>query len=566
MKEEAVVADTYILGISCFMHDSSACILKNGVVIAFAEEERFNREKHTRKFPEHAIDYCLAEAGIGMDRVAYAGFFWKPWKGMLRRLFNLLRSYGYSYHRIGLYWRNFIAMLLVPRTLRIRYGYKGKFIFVSHHKAHISAAYYYSPFKDAAILSIDGTGEYETVVCAAIENGMQKVISRSLYPNSLGLFYGSVTELLGFRINCDEGKVMGLSSYGKPAFYDSLKKLIRVSSKGVISVDRKHYNFDTKEPLSGWENLNGTGLKRGCLEPIKQAHEDLAASVQKVFEDTLLELIKYMRGRTASDNLCLNGGVFLNCVANSRIVRESGFKNIYIFPIPNDAGTAIGAACHIYFEVLKKKNRCLLENICLGPKYSGLSIENVLKKYGLKYEKTADIVKRTAALLAANKVVGWFQGAMEGGPRALGNRSILASPISENMKDTLNNKVKHREPFRPFAPAVLFERKDECFEMEGIESPYMLFALPVKEGQKERMPAIVHVDGTARIQTVRQKDNPQFYSLIKEFNGLTGLPVILNTSFNVKGEPIVCSPEDAVKCYLSTNIDVLCLGEYLIEK
>jgi carbamoyltransferase len=367
-------------------------------------------------------------------------------------------------------------------------------------------------------------------------------------------------------MNSDEGKIMGLSSYGKPVYGDVLKKMISVDDNGVLKVNSKYFNFNTNAPLFYWRLVQGIDRKRKPDEPVNETHKNLAASVQKVFEDTLLDLIKHIRRNTSTKNLCLNGGVFLNCVANSRIIKESGFENIFIFPVPNDAGTSIGAAYQIYHKLSKNNNKHVLRHIYLGPEYSDESIEKILVKYKLKYSKSSDISKKAAVYLAENKIIGWFQGAMEGGPRALGNRSILASPINPDMKDIVNSKVKHREPFRPFAPAVLFENKDDFFEMEGLESPYMLFALPVKEEFKSKIPAVVHVDGTARVQTVKHNDNPGFYTLIKEFALITGVPVVLNTSFNVRGVPIVCSPEDAVKCYLSTNIDVLCLGNYVIEK
>ncbi|MCB4792569.1 MAG: carbamoyl transferase [Elusimicrobia bacterium] len=565
MKKVERSDEIYILGISSFMHDSSACLIKNGKIVAFAEEERFNREKHTDKFPEHAIKYCLSEAGINFEQVAYIGFFWKPWKGIVQRIWNLIKSYNFNDSRFGLYASYFLAMLSIPLKLRWKYGFKGKFFFITHHETHMTAAYYLSRYDDTAILSVDGTGEIDTVVSAVVEQNDYKVLSRSTFPDSLGRFYGAITEFLGFRMNADEGKVMGLSSYGEPAFYDTLKKLISVNKDGVLKVNTEHVNFNATNPLS-WEFMQDLNCKRNQDELINKAHENLAASVQKVFEETLLDLMKHIRKNTSTNNLCLNGGVFLNCTANSRIIKESGFKNIFIFPIPNDAGTSIGAAYYIYHKILKNKDRHSLEHVYLGPKYSDDSIEKMLVQYKLKYLKTSDQSKKIAGYLAANKIVGWFQGAMEGGPRALGNRSILTSPINGNMKDILNDRVKHREFFRPFAPAVLYERKDDYFKMEGIDSPYMLFALPVKEEYKSRIPAVVHVDGTARVQTVKYEDNPLFYSLIKEFAAITGVHVILNTSFNVKGEPIVCSPEDAIKCYLSTNIDVLCLGTYIIEK
>ncbi|MFH1380064.1 MAG: carbamoyltransferase [bacterium] len=566
MKKTGQSSETYILGISCFMHDSSACLIKNGEIVAFAEEERFNREKHTKIFPEYSIEYCLSEAGIDIKQVEYVGFFWKPWKGIFQRIWKLFKSYDFNDSRFGIYARNYFAMMLVPLALRRKYGFRGKFRFISHHETHITAAYYLSPFNDTAILSIDGTGENDTVVSGIIENNNYRTLSKSTFPDSLGYFYGAITEFLGFKMNADEGRVMGLSSYGKPVFSDALKALISVDKHGILKVDTRFFNFNTTKPLFHWKHKEGVECKRDPNESINNAHENLASSAQKVFEDTLLDIIKYIRKETSTKNLCLNGGVFLNCVANSRIVKESGFENIFIFPIPNDAGTSIGAAYHIHHGILKSKDRHILKHIYLGPKYSDDSIEKILIKYKLKYQKAGDASKKVAGYLADNKIVGWFQGAMEGGPRALGNRSILASPINGNMKDVLNAKVKHRESFRPFAPAVLFERRDDYFEMEGMESPYMLFALPVKEECKSRIPAVVHVDGTARIQTVKYSDNPLFYSLIKEFSEITGVPVVLNTSFNVKGEPIVCSPEDAVKCYMSTNIDVLCIGGYIIEK
>jgi len=548
------------------MHDSSACLLKNGEIIAFAEEERFNREKHTGKFPENAVKYCLKKADIDIKQVAYVGFFWNPWKGIIKRILNLIVSFDFDNSRIGDYASNFYSMLTIPYKLRFKYGFRGRFCFISHHEAHIAAAYFLSPFKDAAVVSIDGTGEIDTVLCKNINGNSYKTLSRSTFPNSLGFFYGAMVEFLGFKMHSDEGKVMGLASYGETIYYDIFKKLISVNDDGVLKVDAKYLNFNKKDPLFNNKLAQSIGSKRDPSDLINERHENIASSAQKVFEHILLDILKYIRSKTSTDNICLNGGIFLNCSANGRVAAESGFKNIFIFPIANDAGTSIGAAYYVHHRILKIKERYELKHISFGPAYSDSDIETALNENRVKYSKPAELHKTTAAYLADNKIIGWFQGAMEAGPRALGNRSILASPLNATMKDTLNEKVKHRESFRPFAPAVLFERKDEYFEMEGKESPYMLYSFKVKEESKHKIPAVIHVDGTARVQTVKYDNNPLLYSLIKEFDKITGVPVIINTSFNVQGEPIVCSPEDAIRCFLNTKIDVLCIGSYVVEK
>ena len=557
----------FILGLNGYMHDASASLIHNGQLVAFAEEERFIREKHTSKFPYKAIEFCLKKAGITINEVEHIGFFWKPWKGIINRIWLFIQDLQphkiFSNNRRNKIFKN---MLKKKKKIRKEYGYRNQFHFIEHHLAHCASSFLISPFENSAILTIDANGELATTLIAlGIGNEIYK-LKEIWYPNSLGLLYASVTEYLGFRENNGEGKVMGLSAYGKPIYYDKFKKIVRFNSHGEFYVDMDYFDIHlTKEKYVRENFIELFGPPRMREGPLTQRHADIAASLQKVLEEAVIKLVKYAKEITKQKNLSMAGGVVLNSVMNGKIKSMDIFENIFFQPASNDAGTSLGCAFYIWNVLLGQKRKFVFEHPYWGPEYSEIEILNAIKKYNLNYTYYENIEKITAELLSKGYIIGWFQGRMEVGPRALGNRSILADPRKAEMKDILNLKVKHRESFRPFAPSVLEEYASEFFNIKGCD-PYMITVWEVKEEKRKLVPAITHVDGTARVQTVSKKTNPKYWKLIDYFSKITGIPVILNTSFNVRGEPIVCSPEDAINCFLKTQMDYLILGNYLIDK
>jgi carbamoyltransferase len=560
----------YILGLNCYMHDASASLVRDGQIVAFAEEERFNRRKHCGDFPIQAIRYCLKEAGIEADQLDEVGFYWIPWKGTLRRLIQSMnafpRNISQSTHRLDIF-RN---MMNVKQELRRQIGYRGRFTFVNHHLAHMAGAYHLSGFDEAAILIIDANGEVATTSFGLGQQGRLQVIRAVNYPHSLGILYLCVTEYLGFKESSGEGKVMGLAAYGQPTYYEAFRNILRLGVDGQFFLDMSYFDVHlSKKNYITEKFLNIFGPRRLPESPIEPRHMDIAASLQKITEETGLYLARAIHRLTGQKNLCLAGGVALNSVMNGLIEREGPFERVFILPPANDAGTSLGAALELYARSgrepsIQSHYRTGLGHCSFGPAWSDEAIEADLRAVGLNYERPDRLERLVAQAIAAGQIIGWFQGRMEGGPRALGNRSILADPRDPTMKDILNQRVKHRESFRPFAPAVLLEKCPEYF-LDGRESPFMLKVYPVQPVAREKIPAVVHVDGTARVQTVSPANNARLYRLIQEFNALTGVPVILNTSFNVRGEPIVMSPRDAIECFRQTGIDILVLGDFLVR-
>jgi carbamoyltransferase len=543
-------------------------------ILSFVEEERFNRQKHTGAFPEMALRYAMSQHGLDLSDVQEVAFFMKPWQLVARRTARALRYLPrsliqFTTYRPGNAMKIFgLGPHLRSNSVPSRRFPRFRLRHIEHHFAHASSVFYVSPFEEAAIVSIDGAGEDITTWFGY---GRGTRIERRhciRLPHSLGLFYSAVTDYLGFKPWGGEGKVMGLAPYGTPdRYYRKMRELIRWNEDGQLQVNLRYFDYH----VTGWtrwispEFEREFGPRRQPEGEITREHEDIAAALQRVVEEAALALVRYAHRLVPSRNLCLVGGVALNSVMNGRIQREGPFENIFIQPAANDAGTALGGALFLAHAVHGLQRTETPDIAYLGPDYTPSECEAAAASLGLVIERPADIVERAAELLAAGKIVGWFQGRMEVGPRSLGNRSILADPRDPSMKDTLNHRVKHRESFRPFAPSVLREAAHEYFE--GVQdSPYMLLVYPVRAEQRARIPAVTHVDGTARVQTVTRDANPRYYRLIEAFGRRTGVPMLLNTSFNVRGEPIVCSPKDAVACFRATAMDHLALGDLLLSK
>ena len=566
----------FTLGISCYYHDSAAALLKNGNVIAAVEEERFSRKKFDDGFPKLAIEWCLKETGVKPNEIDLVSFYDKP----ILKFERLLDNYIAVAPR-GL--RSFLDV--IPKWIHKRLWIKneiqkylkdfsGEIIFPEHHMSHSAYAFYTSPFDESALLNVDGVGEWATTSFGIAKNNSIIMTNDIRWPHSLGLFYSAFTYFLGFKVNEGEYKLMGLSSYGKPKFYDEiLEKIIDVKDDGSIHLNMKYFAFTHDKVMTNQKFSNLFGIEpRKESESPSQIHFDLGASAQKVLEDVLLKMANYIHIKTKMKNLCLGGGVALNGVANYRLLKESPFENIHIPPSPGDAGSAIGCAQYAFFIYREQKRIIeqnhatrIRENVYLGPSFDENTITNFLDSKKIKYEKLSrqSLLEKTAKKISDGNIVGWYQGKMEWGPRALGNRSILADPRNSTMKDILNEKIKHRESFRPFAPSVLEEFSSDYFEID-IPSPYMLMVANVK--QPKKIPAVTHVDGTARLQTVSKESNPLYYDLINEFYKITKIPIIINTSMNVMGEPIVNTPSDAYNMILKTDMDCLVLGNNLISR
>lgn len=568
----------YILGINAVFHDSAACILKDGQLLAAAEEERFTHIKHGKRpipfsayeLPFHAIDYCLSVAHIHINEVDQIAYSFDP-KMIADNLnephiYIPLKTDENKKDEKSSDWNSLFLSFIINAPGQLADGYphhlQKRFIgataspekwhYVEHHIAHAASAFFPSPFQHAAVLTIDGRGEKTTTSYYLGKGNCLKKISEVLMPHSLGLLYESVTTYLGFLHSSDEYKVMALASYGKPVYLNEFRSMIHVGEKGKYTIG------DLK-----LEEHFGKARRRD--EPFLQNHFDIAYSLQKVLEETVLQLVNWFQKETGETNLCMAGGVALNCVLNGVIRDYSKFKNIWVQPASGDAGTALGAALWLHSQSEKSDSKSFVMDTCYwGPEFSDEEVEKFLRWTKVPYKKLNDVAKAAAVLLADDKIIGWFQGRMEFGPRALGSRSILASPVHANMQARLND-IKDREDFRPVAPVVMEEDAGEWFENAGY-SPFMLFVYGVKSCKAERIPAVRHVDGTARIQTVNEKQNPVYYSLLREFKKLTGVPVLVNTSFNTRGKPIVCTPRDAVECFWTSPFDALVINSFLLEK
>ena len=593
----------YILGISAFYHDSAACLLKDGEIIAAAQEERFTRKKHDAGFPHHAILYCLKEAGIAAKDIDNVVFYEKPFVKFERLLETYLAfaPKGFtSFAKAMPIWikdKLFQKSALIKElksTLNESVDWRERLLFSEHHLSHAASAYYPSPFDSAAVLTLDGVGEWTTTSLAIGKGSNLQAVKEIHFPHSLGLFYSAFTYYTGFKVNSGEYKVMGLAPYGEPRYADLIReKLITVADDGSFQLDMSYFDYATGLRMTNkkFDGLFG-GPPRTSETELTQREMDLAASVQKVTEDVVLELARGIAKETGERNLCLAGGVALNCVANGILLREKVFDNIWIQPAAGDAGGALGAALSAWYlhhnkERIKASERDAMKGAYLGPEFKDEEIEKELTACGANFNKLSEIemIEEVASALADEKAVGWMQGRMEFGPRALGGRSIIADPRSPVMQKQLNLKVKYRESFRPFAPSVLREDVGEWFEHDT-DSPYMLLVADVQNDKRRVMteeedalfgidklnvprssvPAITHVDYSARIQTVHADTNAKFHAVITKFKEKTGCPLVVNTSFNVRGEPIICTPTDAFKCFMGTEIDVLAVGNYVLYK
>lgn len=584
-----------ILGISAFYHDAAAVLIRDGEIIAAAQEERFSRKKHDHSFPQMAIKYCIEEGGISIADIDITAFYDKPFLKFER----LLETY-LAYAPCGV--SSFISSippwikqkLFMKEYIQKALGYSGKMLFPEHHHSHSASAFYPSPFDESAILTVDGVGEWATATFGKGSGNKIELYGEIRFPHSLGLLYSAFTYYCGFKVNSGEYKLMGLAPYGEPVYVDMiLENLIDLKQDGSFKLNLKYFNYCSGLTMTNkrFNKLFG-GRPRTHSEKIETRHMDLAKSIQVVTEAVIINMAKHVYNQTKSRNLCLAGGVALNCVANGKVLREGPFENIWIQPASSDSGGALGAALIAWHEYLgmerqNKGDRDHQKASLLGPCFSDEAIEKYLKENNIPYEKIGyeNIPETVSGLLAEQNVVGWFQGRMEFGPRALGARSVLADPRSLKMQSVINRKIKFRESFRPFAPSVLAERSGEYFALDK-ESPYMLIVSFVKQEKRERVseeeenykgmeklkikrssvPAITHVDYSARVQTVKREDNPLYYDLIKSFEKNYGCPLVINTSFNVRGEPIVCTPHDAYKCFTRTNMDYLAMGSFLIDK
>jgi carbamoyltransferase len=569
----------YILGISCFYHDSSAALLKGGIIVAAAQEERFTRKKHDTSFPINALRYCLKSQNISINNVSRIGFYEKPFLKFERVLSQHLEMFPKSFKTFLSSTPSWInEKLRVIRIIRKKLRYKGDVLFIEHHLAHAASSFLVSPFEESAILTVDGVGEWTTTTYGYGKGNDIELMKEIKFPHSIGLLYSTITAYLGFSVNNSEYKVMGLSSYGNRdkntnEYYKRLKQVIDIKDDGSFRFDMKYFIFHYADRMPSKKLCKLLdGPVRKLESEVTARHKDIAAAVQMVTEEVLTKILNHVYKVTKCPNIVLAGGVTLNSVYNGKILRNTPFKNIWIHPDAGDGGTSIGVASYIYHTILGNKRSYIFRNAYLGPKFSSEEIKSFLDRNKIKYSEFEDenyLIKTTAKFIYDNNVIGWFQLGMEWGPRALGARSILSNPCNPKMQDVLNQKVKHREKFRPFAPVVCEDDALKYFECDiPVPEPtdFMLMVYPIKKEWHNKVPAVTHVDGSGRLQTIRRYQNHLYYDLIKEFGKLSGIPILINTSFNIRGEPIVCTPHDAYKCMMGTGIDCLVMDKFLIKR
>lgn len=585
-----------ILGISCYYHDAAAALIVDGTIVAAAQEERFTRKKHDDRFPKSAVAYCLKEAGVTIDEIDIVAFYDRPFLKFERLLETYLdhapKGFKSFMQAMPLWLKDKFWMV---EHIREQLTYKGKLVFTEHHQAHAASAFFVSPFDEAAILTVDGVGEWATSSWGIGKGNTMEFREEIRFPNSLGLLYSAFTYYTGFKVNSGEYKVMGLAPYGTPKYVDLFRKLIDIKDDGSFALDMSYFNYEVGLTMTS-EKLHKlfSGPPRKPESPLTQKEMDVAASLQVITEEVMLKMAKHIHKVTGMKNLCLAGGVALNCVANGRILREGPFKDIWIQPAAGDAGGALGAALSTWYEYLGNARgatggKDAMQGSYLGPKFSNEEIRKFLHGQKIAYHFVKDdgeLFAKAGDYLAEGNIIGWFSGRMEFGPRALGSRSIIGDARNESMQSKMNLKIKFRESFRPFAPSVALEKADEYFDLGGHESPYMLLTAYVKEERRRKMtadqeklwgiaklnvvrsdiPAVTHVDYSARVQTVAKDVAPRYHALLTAFEKKTGCPVLVNTSFNVRGEPIVCTPEDAFRCFMRTDIDYLVLENFIIDK
>ncbi len=577
-----------ILGINAFHGDSSACLIRDGELLAAAEEERFRRVKHWAGFPSLAIEYCLEAAGAGIDQVDFVAVNRRPWANLHRKAWLALSR------RPGLktIWQRLQSATelgAVPKLLASQFssrasGCKARTYQIEHHRAHLASSFLVSPFEQAALLSVDGFGDFVSTM-GGVGDGKRILPNMEVFfPHSLGLYYTAITQYLGFKKYGDEYKVMGLAALGKPKYLNIMRDMVR-DTPGGFELNLQYFKHHRQEPAYLWEGGEPSfedvyskelakvlGPARAYSEPIAENHADLAASLQARYEEVFFRLLNRLYEKTKITNLCLAGGCALNSVANGKIFAKTPFREIYIQPAAYDGGGALGAAYYVYNTILGQARRFVMQSSYWGPEFTPDEIAAALSRQqdqmeAVKISRVDDeneLVRQTALQIAAGKIIGWFQGRMEWGPRALGNRSIVADPRRAEMRDVLNARIKRREPFRPFAPSILQEATPEYFEND-YPDPFMVKVYPIRPEKRGIIPAVTHVDGTGRLQTVSREENPLYYKLIEEFGRLTGVPLVLNTSFN-ENEPIVCSPEEALNCFLRTRMDILVMGPFVLER
>ena len=589
-----------VLGISCYYHDAAAALLRDGQLVAAAEEERFSRKKHDYDFPQMAIDFCLESGGIQGREVDYVAFFEKPFRKFDRILMTALQTYPKSYkvfRESMITWM--IDKLWVASKISSQLGIpKDRILFCEHHLSHAASAFLCSPFEEAAILTVDGVGEWVTGTWGVGKGNQIDLRKQMMFPHSLGLLYSAFTAFLGFEVNEGEYKVMGMAPYGKPRYVDKVWKLIRQDADGSFSLDMDYFCFhrSTDKTFNGrFTQLFGeprppkmlffteeSGFPTYFGDPpsnfnelcrLNQHYADIAASIQRVTEEVLLGMARAIKKETGQKRLCIAGGVGLNSVANSRILRETGFEELFVQPAAGDGGGALGAALWADNMLLGNPRRFRMDHAYWGKAYGPGEVRDFLETNHIPYQYIEDddrLLDMTVDRLQNGKVIGWFQDRFEWGPRALGNRSIIADPRNPHMKDIVNTKIKFREPYRPFAPSVLAECAEKYFDLpraaQHYPARYMLYVVPVRECKQSSLPAITHVDGTGRLQTVFRQTNPRYYGLIERFAQATGMPAVLNTSFNLKGEPVVNTPANAFNTYTKSEMDMLVLGNFVVEK
>ena len=593
----------FILGISSYYHDSAACIIKDGMIIAAAQEERFTREKHDSSFPHQAILYCIKEADIIANQIDYITFYDKPFLKFERLLETYLAFAPKGFKNFAMSMPLWIKDKLFQKNTIInelkdllgeKIDWNKRLLFSEHHLSHAASAFFPSPFKNSAILTLDGVGEWTTSLLAIGNKNSIKLLKEIYFPHSLGLLYSAFTQYLGFKVNSGEYKMMGLAPYGKPKYATKIREnIIDIKDDGSFSLDQSYFDYCTGSAMTSkkFHRLFNRGPRQSETE-ITELDMDLAASIQVIIEEVILKLATSIRYETGQKNLCLAGGVALNCVANGVLLRSKIFENIWIQPAAGDAGGSLGAALATYYIKLNqdretKADEDSMRGSYLGPRFNDDEVKKILTELNAVFTEFEydEIIKLTANYIAEDKAVGWMNGRMEFGPRALGNRSIIANPMSKQMQKNLNLKVKYRESFRPFAPSVLNEDKSEWFDLD-YKSPYMLIVSEISKSKqfnvceesknliglkkldiaRSQIPAVTHVDYSARVQTVHKETNPKYYDLIQSFKKITGCPVLINTSFNIRGEPIVCSPRDAYKCFMGTDLDILVIGNILLKK
>ena len=573
----------YILGINAYHGGASACLISDGQLIAAAEEERFTRVKYWAGFPTQSIRYCLSVAGIAPQDLDHVGISRDPSANLMKKvLFTFARRPNLEFvrDRLSNSMRVHDLKSIFSQRLEVELSsLQADFHNVEHHRAHMASAYFVSPFDEAAVLSVDGMGDFVSTMWGIGKGNCLEVDGSISFPHSLGIFYSAVTQWLGFPKYGDEGKVMGLAPFGDPVFLDKMRKVVRLQHDGTFELDVDYFAHHAEGVTMSWDESEP---KLGALfserfvqmfgEPrvpgseITSRHQDVAASLQAMLEETELAMVRKLQRESGQRALCMAGGVALNSAFNGRVLPETDFTDIYIQPAAGDAGTALGVCYFIYHQVLSKPRTYVMNSAYTGPQFDNESIEILLKKHGLPYKAIDQhtLVEQAADILVRGDVLGWFQGRMEWGPRALGNRSILADPRSDVMKNILNSRIKHRETFRPFAPSILLEKVGEYFDQD-YPDPFMVKVYNVRSEKRAEIPAVTHVDGSGRLQTVSHEDAPRYWALIDEFRRKTGVPVVLNTSFN-ENEPIVCNPQEAIECFLRTRMDALAIGDYLIEK